>query len=84
MPSGPSQVPNPGSLVQASRLFHQPASWLLSSLGWQPVNSYQDNVFFSIILFTKLGFVLGSVMVQMGRGGWGKGEKREKQVGERN
>lgn len=58
-----------------------PASILAIVLSWvaTSTHSYRDNVvFFFIILFTKLSFVLGSVMVQTGRGGWGRGRRQEK------
>lgn len=40
---------------------------IVLSLVATSTHSYRDNVFFFIILFTKLGFVLGAVMVQTGR-----------------
>lgn len=39
-----------------------------------------ENVFFFIILFAKLGFVLGSVIVQTGRS-MGKGAEERRKTG---
>lgn len=57
-------------------------------LSWAATSShsYPENVFFLlsfsrfIILFTKLSFVLGSVVVQMGRGGWERGRRGKKSM----
>lgn len=58
MPSGPSQVPKPGSLVQASRLFHQPTSWPLSSVGWQPAQALTEIMSSSFLLSFSPSWVL--------------------------
>ena len=82
MPSGPSQVPKPGSLVQASRLFHQPASGPLSSPGWQPSShSYWDNVFLFYYPFHQVGYCLGVWCGPDGKGWMGKGAEEMRKAG---
>lgn len=57
----------------------QPASWLLSALSWQPAHSLWGRMSsFLLSFFAKLGFVLGSVIVQTGKEYGERGRREEK------